>query len=84
MVFFHPIPLKRIKSNLFEIESNETDSVCLWNLGPREPSEVGKDGDSGCRSSDWTGQKLTSSWLAMYLGSYFDRRYHCESKDKLS
>lgn len=33
---------------------------------------------------DWTGQELTSSWLAVYLGSYFDRRYHCERGDKLS
>lgn len=36
------------------------------------------------RPSDWTAQELTSSWLAMYLGSYFDRRYHCERADKLS
>ncbi len=48
------------------------------------PSKVGKDRDRGWRPSDWTRQELTSSWLTMYLCSYFDRRYHCKKGDKLS
>lgn len=53
--------------------------ACLWNLSPRE---VEKDRDPGSRPSDWTTLELTSSWLAMYLGRYLDRRYHCERGDK--
>lgn len=49
-------------------------------MRPREPSEMRKE----TPASDWTRQELTSSWLTMYLGSYFDRRYHCERADKLS
>lgn len=62
-------------------------TACLWNSGPREPSKAGSTGGGqrrGFGPPDWTGQELTSSWLAVYLGSYFDRRYHCERGDKLS
>lgn len=55
--------------------------MCLWSLGPREPSKVGK---AAAGPLIGRGNKLTSSWPAMYLGSYFDRRYRCERGDKLS
>lgn len=69
--------------NLFGVDSDK-DYVCLWNSGPREALKVGKDRDPRVRPSYWTSKELTSSWLAMYLGSYFDRRYHCVREDKLS
>lgn len=75
MVFYLPHS-SLVKSDLLEIESNETETMCV--CGTRVPESP------GCRPSDWTRQELTSSWLAMYLGSYFDRRYHCERGDKLS
>lgn len=57
--------------------------MCLRNSGPTESSKVEKDRDPVSRPYGWTTLELTSSWLAMYLGSYFDRRYHCERGDKL-
>lgn len=80
--FFSFLTFRYLESNLFWSESNETDCLfcCVQNLRPREPSEMRKE----TPASDWTRQELTSSWLTMYLGSYFDRRYHCERADKLS
>lgn len=45
---------------------------------------MGKDRDAASGLPIGQRQELTSSWPAMYLGSYFDRRYHCEREDKLS
>lgn len=59
----------------------------LWHIFGSQGTLVGWGGwgeKTWIRASRLDEQELTSSWLTVYLGSYFDRRYHCEREDKLS